>query len=105
MVFDPDEQANDEFISVFSSLRNLKGTVALIISSHEKNVDFYIAVRSDDKNEFNANLVGNTLHSSLKGNFPGIEISESLDGTPKRSLIDSYIIIVINRKEIPIFIY
>ena len=84
IVYDPDEQINDKFISVYSSLHNLNSAVALIIRSREKAVHFYIATRSEQ----NADLAGETLSASLKGNFPGIEISGSLDGQQKRALID-----------------
>lgn len=85
LVYDPEEQINDKLISVYSSLHNMDSAVALIIKSEEKEVGFYIAVRSDDS----AELAGETLSSALKGNFPGIDISQALSGDEKRMLLDS----------------
>lgn len=84
LVYDPEEQINDKFISVYSSLHNLDSAIALIIRAHEKEVSFYAAVRSEES----AELSGETLRSVLKGNFPGIEISEPLNGNEKRELLE-----------------
>lgn len=84
VVYDAHEQINDKLISVYSSLHSMNSSVALIIQSHTKEITFYIAVRSED----NADLAGETLCSTLTGNFPGIDISESLDGNEKRALLE-----------------
>ena len=83
LVYDPEEIINDKFISVYTSLHNLDSAVAVIVRSHEKTFDFYIATRSQD----NAQLAGETIHSVLRGNFPGIDISELVDGDTKRALL------------------
>lgn len=85
LVFDPKEHINDKLISVYSSLHSLNSTVAMIIRSNEKEVEFYAAVRSEE----NAELAGETLSAALRGNFPGIDLSESLNGDDKRRLISS----------------
>ena len=85
LVYDPEEQINDKLISVYSSLHSMNSAVALIIQSDNKEVAFYAAVRSED----NAELAGETLSSVLKGNFPGIDISVSLNGDEKRLLLES----------------
>ena len=84
LVYDPEEQINDKLISVYSSLHNMNSAVALIICSDVKEVKFFIAVRSEDS----ADLAGETLSSVLKGNFPGIDLSESLTGDEKRKLLE-----------------
>lgn len=83
LVYDPEEIINDKFISVYTSLHNLDSAVALIVRSHEKTFDFYVATRSQN----NAELAGVTLHSVLKGNFPGIDIKELEHGNEKRALL------------------
>ena len=85
LVYDPEEQINDNLICVYSSLHNMDSAVALIIRSNSKEVGFYAAVRSED----NAELAGETLCSVLKGNFPGIDISAPLNGNEKRALLDA----------------
>ena len=70
IVYDPNEQINDKFISVYGSLHALNSAVALIIRSDKNEVGFYAAVRSED----NPGMAGETLSSSLRGNFPGINI-------------------------------
>lgn len=85
MVYDPKEQINDKFISVYSSLHNLNSAAALIIRSDGENIFFYIAVREDG----NAELAGNTMCSVLRGSFPGIDISEGKDGADKIDFLDS----------------
>ncbi len=85
IAYDSEEQINDKFISVYSSLHNLHSSVGLLIRSEEKITRFYIITRCDD----NPELAGETLRSTLKGNFPGLEISDSLSGECKREILDS----------------
>lgn len=84
MVYNPQEQINDKFISVFSSLHNMNSAVAIIVHSEPKNIYFFVATRCDN----DAEQAGDTMRSALRGNFPGIEISESFDGNQKRKLLD-----------------
>lgn len=86
LVYDREEQINDKLISVYSSLHNLNSAVALFIHSNRNSVEFYAAVRSEDS----AELAGETLYSVLKGNFPGIDISEALSGNEKRALLGKF---------------
>ena len=72
IVYDPEEQINDKFISVYSSLHNLHSSIGLLIRSEEKLTRFYAITRCDESPD----LAGETLRSALKGNFPGIEIRE-----------------------------
>ncbi|MBQ8526207.1 MAG: ATP-binding protein [Clostridia bacterium] len=83
IVYDPEEQINDKFISVYSSLHNLNSSVGIMIRSRAESIKLYAITRCDE----NPELAGETLRSSLKGNFPGIEISESLSGELKRELL------------------
>lgn len=86
IVYDPKEQINDKFISVYSSLHNINSSVALLIRARDTITHFYVITRCDD----NPELAGETLQSTLKGNFPGIEISESLAGEEKRKILESF---------------
>ena len=70
VVFDPKEDVLDKLISVYNSLYNLSVTLAVIIKGSVTGVNFYFAVRSNEA----APLAGNVLESTLRGNFPGIEI-------------------------------
>ena len=83
MVYDPSEQINDKFISVFSSLHSLKSAVAIIVHSSVKHIYFYAVTRAED----NPALAGETLRSVLRGNFPGIDISETFDSKKKEQLL------------------
>lgn len=83
MVYDPSEQINDKFISVFSSLHSLKSAVAIIVHSSVKHIYFYAATRAED----NPALAGETLRSVLRGNFPGIDISETFDSKKKEQIL------------------
>lgn len=85
IVYDPNEQINDKFISVYGSLHALNSAVALIIRSDKNGIGFYAAVRSEE----NPGLAAETLVSSLRGNFPGINISETYSGNEKRTFLDS----------------
>ncbi len=86
IVYDTKEQVNDKLISVYSSLHSLNSAVAIIVSANEKEICFYIATRSTDI----TSLASNTLCSSLKGNFPGIDISDMIVGQEKKVLFDNY---------------
>ncbi len=85
IVYDPKEQINDKFISVYSSLHNLNSAVALIIRSDGENYYFYIAVRDED----DPGLAGDTVCSVLRGSFPGIDILSGNSGDDKKQFLDS----------------
>lgn len=86
IVYDAKEQVNDKLISVYSSLHSLNSAVAIIVNANGKEASFYIATRSSDV----ASLAGNTLCSSLRGNFPGIDISDLIIGQEKETLFGNY---------------
>ncbi len=93
LVFDPTEQINDKLISVYSGLHNIRSAVAMIIKATPMGIEFYVATRSDSS----AALAGETLKSTLKGNFPGIDISEELVGEERQRLLDA----ISNSQQIP----
>lgn len=70
VVFDKNEDVLDKLTSVYNALYNLSVSVALIIKGNPKSVDFYFATRSENI----APLAGKVLESTLRSNFPGIEL-------------------------------
>lgn len=82
VVFDPNEDVLDKLISVYNSLYNLSVTLAIIIKGSVKGVNFYFAVRSNDA----APLAGSILESTLRGNFPGIELRSLNSEETEKSL-------------------
>ena len=67
IVYDKNENANDKLISVYSAVYNLQSSCILVIRNHNRNLDFYLGIRS----ETNASTAEEILNESLKGNFPG----------------------------------
>ena len=67
LVYDKKENVNDKMISVYSSLMNINGTALLIINGLEREVSFYVGIRS----EANPAIAGTILQKSFSGNFPG----------------------------------
>lgn len=87
VVFDPEEQVNDKLISVYGGLHDIQSAVAIIIRATADGVAFYAATRS--KAGANANLAGETLRAALKGNFPGIDIAESLADEERNAFLNA----------------
>jgi len=85
IVYDPDEQINDKFISVYSSLHNIRSAVGLLIRANQKEINLYMLTRCEQDGE----LAGETLNATLKGNFPGIEISEPIIGEKRKTVLTS----------------
>lgn len=82
IVFDSKEKFTDKLMSVYSALHNLNSSIAVIVDSDGKRIDFYLGTRSEQ----NASTAGDVLESTLKGNFPGIDfMSETV------SDVDSFI--------------
>ncbi len=71
VVFDKEEDILDKLTSVYNALYNLSVSVAIIIKGSVKGVEFYFACRSEKA----APLAGKILESTLKSNFPGIDLS------------------------------
>lgn len=74
IVLDDEEDYRDKLMSVYSALHTLDCAVALIIQSDGNAITFHMGVRSDQ----NAALAGDILESTVRGNFPGVEL-ESYD--------------------------
>ena len=72
IVYDVNENINDKLVSVYSALSNFGSSAILVIASNSCGVSFYLGTR--DKNE--PYVAKEILKKSLKGNFPGIHITE-----------------------------
>ncbi|KAB5604756.1 ATP-binding protein [Bifidobacterium jacchi] len=71
IVYDVDEIANDKLISVYSSIGNVGASAVLVLKGTEEGLRFYVGVRS----ERNAPTAQILLERSLKGNFPGSDVT------------------------------
>lgn len=70
VVFDKEEDVLDKLTSVYNALYNLSISVAIFIVGNLRGVSFYFATRSENI----APLAGRILESTLRSNFPGIEL-------------------------------
>ena len=84
IVYDPEEDINGKLTSVYSSLHTMHCSVALVIRADADNIEFFMAVRSAS----DAEVAGNTLSTSLVGNFPGLSITR-LEPSEKNELLCS----------------
>lgn len=75
MVYEKGELATYKFASVLNSLANTEATVFLIMDSDGVKTDFYLGVRSTDEYRTVSSLK-NTVKNALKGQFPGVKISD-----------------------------
>lgn len=81
MVYEKDEYATDKFFSVIGTMTHADSSVFLIVDGQGNHTDFYIGIKSFDEKRVDSS-VAETLISSLKGQFPGVEI-ENLSIIPK----------------------
>ncbi len=82
IVYNMDEDINDKLVSVYSALSNFGSIAILVLASDEVGVRFYLGTR-DTSQPYVAKEI---LSKSLKGNFPGIEISEKSPDEVQRFL-------------------
>lgn len=83
VVFDKQEDVLDKLTSVYSALHNLSVSVAVFLIGDARGVSFYFATRS----ERIAPLAGRILESTLRSNFPGIELT-ALNGQETGRFLD-----------------
>lgn len=74
MTYEKDEYATDKFVSAFSAMTYAPDSVFLIVDGFEDHTDFYIGVKN--KSSYTTHSIATTLESSLKGQFPGIRLSD-----------------------------
>ena len=69
VIHDPDEDAKEKLVSVYSSLGNFGSMALLVIKSTSEGVDFYVGTCCKRDCE----TAGVILDKSLKGNFQGVQ--------------------------------
>lgn len=74
MAYEKDEYATDKFVSAITAMTFTNNTVFLIVDGFEDHSDFYIGVRNESEN--NTSSVSSTFENSLKGQFPGIQLTD-----------------------------
>ena len=77
MVYKTGESITDKFTTVFHTLSPYKTTAFILLDSDGKKTDFYVGVRNnetDEERKRSTVTVGETLKSTLTGQFPGIRI-------------------------------
>lgn len=74
MAYEKDEYATDKFVSAFSAMTYAADSIFLIVDGFEDHTDFYIGIKNNSS--YTTNSIANTLESSLKGQFPGIKLTD-----------------------------
>lgn len=74
MAYERDEYATDKFVSAFSAMTYAAGSIFLIVDGFEDHTDFYIGIKNDSS--YTTYSIATTLESSLKGQFPGIKLTD-----------------------------
>lgn len=75
MVYEKDEYSTEKFINALGAMCYADCSIFLILDGHESHTDFYIGIQSnDDVRE--SKYVADTFVCSLKGQFPGISLTE-----------------------------
>lgn len=74
MAYDKDEYATDKFVSAFTAMTFTSNTVFLIVDGHEDHTDFYIGIKNESENSTSS--ISKTFENSLKGQFPGIKLTD-----------------------------
>ena len=77
MVYKTGESITDKFTTVFHTLSPYETTAFIVLDSDGEKTDFYVGVRNNEKDEERKRstvTVGETLKSTLTGQFPGIRI-------------------------------
>lgn len=82
IVYDKQENINDKLVSVYSALSNFGSTALLVLFSDESGVRFYLGTRDTRQ----PNVAKAILQKSLRGNFPGIEMTDQSSSQVARLL-------------------
>lgn len=72
IVYDPGENTHDKLVSVYSALCNFGSEVIMIVDGKPSGISLYIGTRDIQ----NAQTAGKILSKTLKGNFPGVVLTE-----------------------------
>lgn len=74
MAYEKDEYATDKFVSAFTAMTFTSNSVFLIVDGYEDHTDFYIGIKNESEN--NTSSISNTFENSLRGQFPGIKLTD-----------------------------
>lgn len=74
MAYEKDEYATDKFVSAFSAMTYAADSIFLIVDGFEDHTDFYIGIKNNSS--YTTHSIASTLESSLKGQFPGIKLTD-----------------------------
>ncbi len=84
--YDPQENVQDKLKTVYTALYNAGSSVLLVLKSDERGVRFFIGIRDENQ----PILARGILEKSLKGNFPGIDLSIIYADEIERIMTDSF---------------
>lgn len=79
MVYKTGESITDKFTTVFHTLSPYETTAFVLMDSDGEKTDFYVGVRNnetDEERKRSTVTIGETLKSTLTGQFPGIRIEK-----------------------------
>lgn len=79
MVYKTGESITDKFTTVFHTLSPYETTAFILLDSDGEKTDFYVGVRNnetDEERKRSTVTIGETLKSTLMGQFPGIRIEK-----------------------------
>lgn len=84
--YDPRENVQDKLKTVYTALYNAGSSILLVIKSTEEGIRFFIGAR-DEKQPI---LARGILEKSLKGNFPGVDLSISYADEVEEIMTDGF---------------
>lgn len=90
MIYEKDEYATDKFISVVNAMTYANCSICLIVDGEKSKTDFYLGVIRDSKdNSKSASSIAKTFQSALKGQFPGIQMTncQDVENSPQIELL------------------
>lgn len=84
--FDPQENVQDKLKTVYTALFNVQSSVLLMIKSDENGIRFFIGIHDEHQPILSRSI----LEKSLKGNFPGIDLSIIYGDETKKIMTESF---------------
>ena len=91
MVYEKDEYATDKFISVVNAMTYANCSICLIVDGKKNKTDFYLGAIGDlDDKSKNLSYIAETFQSALKGQFPGIQMTncQDVENSPQTKLLE-----------------
>ena len=75
MAYEKDEFVTEKFISAISAMTYADCSVFLVVDGFADHTDFYLGIKNSDE-EKTARSVAETFKSSVKGQFPGVSMTD-----------------------------